>query len=298
MVFKSMTDAVGNTPYVRFVSNESNGSNIFIKLEGYNPSGSVKDRACHYMLGSLMLDGKLNRGVKLLDASSGNFACALAYYGRIMGFQTEVVVSSKITKEKQSFIEFFGAKVVRVGDFTIDGNIFCRQLVESDISNQYCFLDQLHNWKNPEAHFKSTGPEILNDFPEVDAVVGSLGSGGTMLGVATFLKGIKPDVKVVAVQASAGTRIPGTGSFDDGDYVTPFIRKGMDENYFDHMVKIDLSSAKQRSDDLTTRGIFCGLQTGGVLHAAMTMIHEKRIAGNVVVISGDSGWKNLEKLMS
>jgi cysteine synthase len=293
-----MTEAVGNTPYVQFSCGESNGSNIFIKLEGYNPSGSVKDRACLYMLESLLSDGKLSKGMKLLDASSGNFAGALAYYGKIMGFETEVVVSSKITREKQSFMEYFGAKITRVGDFTIDGNIFCRQLVESDELEQYCFLDQLHNWKNPEAHFKSTGPEIVRDFPDIGAVVGSLGSGGTMFGVGTFLKGIKPDTKIIAVQASAGTQIPGTGSFDDGDYVTPFIQKGISGCVFDQIVKIDLSSAKRRTDELREGGIFCGLQTGGVVHAALKMIRDGVIGGDVVVISGDFGWKNLDKLLS
>jgi [CysO sulfur-carrier protein]-thiocarboxylate-dependent cysteine synthase len=291
-----MAAAVGHTPYVRYVSNENNGSAIFIKMEGYNPSGSVKDRACLYMLESLLESGKLKKGMILLDASSGNFASALAYYGKILGFKTEVVVSSKITKEKEAFIRYFGAGIRSIGDFTIDGNLFCRQLVESDSTGRYCFLDQLHNWNNPEAHYKSTGPEILKEFCDVDAVVGSLGSGGTMLGVGRYFKETKPDTKIIAVQALAGTRIPGTGSFDDGDYITPFIREGMNKKVFDHTVKIDLPSAEQRSDELKERGIFCGLQTGGVVHAAIEMIRNGSIAGNIVVISGDSGWKNLEKL--
>lgn len=128
-------------------------------------------------------------------------------------------------------------------------------------------------------------------------VVGSLGSGGTMFGTGKYLKEKKSDVKIVAVQAASGTKIPGTGSFDDGDYITPFIQKGLADKVFDALSKINLQSAIQRTMELREQGIFCGIQTGGVLHAALEQIKQDRIEGNVVIISGDSGWKNLDKLL-
>lgn len=119
-----------------------------------------------------------------------------------------------------------------------------------------------------------------------------------MFGTGKYLKDQKVDVKIVAVQAASGTKIPGTGSFDDGDYITPFIQKGMDDGVFDTLSKIDLQSAIRRTIELREQGIFGGIQTGGILHAALEKIKQDGIEGDVVIISGDSGWKNLEKLLS
>ena len=127
-------------------------------------------------------------------------------------------------------------------------------------------------------------------------LVGSLGSGGSLFGTAQFLKEKRPGTTVVAVQAAPGTRLPGTGAFDDGDYVTPFIQRGYDEKIFDHQVKIDEKSAVARTRELRDQGIFTGLQTGGVCHAAVACAHDLGIQGEVVALSGDSGWKNMAKL--
>ena len=298
MRFDEITHMVGNTPCVRFVSQETGKANLFVKLEGYNPTGAVKDRACLSIIKTMLEQGKLQPGMTLLDASSGNFATSVAYFGKILGYPTEVVVSSKLTQDKRNFIEYFGGKIRQMGNFTIEGNKYCHQLVEQDSSNHYCFLDQLHNWANPQAHYETTGAELLADFPNLTMVVGSLGSGGTMFGTGKYLKEKKSDVKIVVVQAASGTKIPGTGSFDDGDYITPFIQKGLDDKVFDTLSKINLQSAIQRTMELREKGIFCGIQTGGVLHAALEQIMQDRIEGNVIIISGDSGWKNLDKLLS
>jgi [CysO sulfur-carrier protein]-thiocarboxylate-dependent cysteine synthase len=295
--FDTVLQMVGNTPHVRVHTREAREARLYIKLEGCNPTGSVKDRACVRMIQKSIDHGALRPGMTLLDASSGNMACAIAYYGRLLGYPSELVVSSKLTAEKQNFLLYFGATLRKVGDFTIEGNQFCRELVETRRPNPYCFLDQLHNWENPRASYETLGAEVLADFPDVAAVVGSLGSGGSLLGTAQRIKEACPGAHVVAVQAAAGTRLPGTGSFDEGDYVTPFIRKGMDEGIFNQIVKIREQDAVRRVREVREQGIFCGLQTGGVLHAALTVIAEQRLAGDVVVISGDSGWKNMDKLM-
>jgi cysteine synthase len=225
-------------------------------------------------------------------------ACSIAYFGKIMGYDATVVANSKLTSDKRNFIQYFGANLLQVGDFTIEGNRYCQELVQREEPNNYCFLDQLHNWDNPRAHYETTGPEILNDFSEVSLVVGSLGSGGTLLGTAQYVKEKKPGAKVVAVQSTSGTKLPGTGSFDDGDYVTPFIKKGFDEGIFDSTIKINEHDAVRRAIQLREQGIFGGLQTGGVVHAALTAIEQFDVSGDVVVISGDTGWKNMEKLLS
>lgn len=297
MKYDEVFQMVGNTPSVLIRTPELASTRVYIKLEGYNPTGSIKDRSCVYMIRDMIETGRLRPSMTLLDASSGNMACALAYYGKLSGYSTSVVVSTKITSDKWNFIKYFGASITKLGDFTIQGNQFCRELIERE-KDRYCFLDQLHNWANPKAHYETTGPEILRDFPDVAMVVGSLGSGGSLAGTAQFLKENKPDVRIVAVQSASGTKIPGTGSFDDGDYITPFIQKAMDEHLFEHTVKLNEEDAVRRTIMLRDQGIFCGLQTGGVLHAALASIRELEVKGNVVALSGDTGWKNMEKLIS
>ena len=295
MKYEDVLKMVGNTPHVRV--RDDSPAPIYLKMEGCNPTGSIKDRAGLQMILAEIERGSLQPNMTLLDASSGNMACAIAFYGKILGYKTKVIVNSKITASKKDFIRYFGAAVEQVGDFTIDGNRFCQELVARSNVEQYCFLDQLHNWANPAAHYQTTGPEILAEFPDIAMLVGSLGSGGSLLGTAEALKEKVPGVKVVAVEAASGTKLPGTGSFDDGDYVSPFIRKGYEERLFDEVMKINESDAVRTTQCLKQQGLFCGLQTGGVVHAARTAAHNHGIEGNVVVLSGDSGWKNIDKLL-
>jgi cysteine synthase len=288
---------VGQTPHVLVRSPETPAARIYVKLEGCNPTGSVKDRACLNIIRTLQREGKLQPSMTLLDASSGNMACAIAFFGKLLGFPTTVVVNSKVTTDKRNFLQYFDAEVIQVGDFTIEGNRYCREVLLQREPGKYLFLDQLHNWANPQAYYESVGPEILADFPDVAMVVGSLGSGGTMRGTGQFLKEKREGVKVVAVQGAPGSKLPGTGAFDDGDYVTPFIQSARDEGIFDHVVKISEQDAARRTAQLREQGIFVGLQTGGVLHAAVAAIQKFKVEGNVVIMSGDTGWKNMDKLL-
>lgn len=296
MKFEDVFQTIGRTPHVRVRCDETPRAQIYVKLESYNPTGSIKDRAGIYLIRGMLEEGRLRSGVRLLDASSGNMACAIAFYGRLLGYSTTLAVNSKLTTDKRNFLLYYGAELHQVGNFTIEGNRFCRQLAEEQ-PERYCFLDQLHNWQNPRAAYDTLGPEILDTFPEVEMVVGSLGSGGSMLGTAQFLKERRPNVKVVTVQAAPGTKLPGTGAFDDGDYVTPFIEKGRAEGIFDHAIRISEADAVRRALALRDQGIFCGLQAGGVFHAAVAAIREHDVRGTVVFVAGDSGWKNMDKLL-
>ena len=286
---------VGKTPCVR-VRTPDDRARIFMKLEGANPSGSVKDRACASMLRAALADGALQPGRTLLDASSGNFACALVLFGKALGYATTVAVSSKLTAAKRDFLTYLGATIHQIGDFTIQGNEFCRQLAARD-RGAYCFLDQLHNWSNPRAHYDSTGPEIIAAVPDVHVIVGTLGSGGTMLGTAEYFAQHAPHVRIVVVESASGSRIPGTGTFLDGDYVTPFIAKGFAEGYFDQRVYVTEADAARVNAQLVAQGIFGGLQTGAVMQAALTIAAEAPAGQAVVALSGDTGWKNLDKLV-
>ncbi|HEX2093720.1 MAG TPA: cysteine synthase family protein [Longimicrobiaceae bacterium] len=297
MIYETMQQAIGRTPHLRVRAPEIPDGRIYVKLEGLNPTGSVKDRAGLGMIRDALAAGTLRPGVTLLDASSGNMACALAYFGRLLGHPARVVVSSKLTEDKRNFLRYYGADIVQVGGFTIEGNQWCRELIEREGGEGYCFIDQLHNWSNPRAHYEGTGPEILESFPDVELVVGSLGSGGTLYGTGLYLKENRPGIKIVAVESAPGTKLPGTGSFESGDYVTPFIRKGRDDRIFDFTIRITEAEAVRRTLQLRDQGVFCGLQTGGVYHAALQAVRDLGVRGDVVFISGDAGWKNIDKLL-
>lgn len=294
--YQDIFDMIGDTPNLRFRLPGDKGLPVFFKLEGHNPTGSIKDRACASMLRYAVQDGSLVPGKIVLDASSGNFACALAFYSRILGFSSAVAVSSKLTSAKREFLRSLGTEIHEIGDFTIQGNEFCRQLAQS-YPSRYCFLDQLHNWRNPRAHFEGTAREILRDFPDIAVVVGSLGSGGAMTGVAQYLKESRPDVKIVTVESASGSRIPGAGAFIDGDYITPFIQHARSKGLFDETVPVTELEAAGSMSLLLDQGIFAGLQTGAVLHATQIYLARCDVTGSVVVLSGDIGWKSLDKLV-
>jgi [CysO sulfur-carrier protein]-thiocarboxylate-dependent cysteine synthase len=293
--FEALAGLVGNTPLLRVPVPGASAARLLVKLEGHNPTGSVKDRACVAMLKAVLSDPGWDRSRTLLDASSGNMGCSLAYFGKVMGARVRIVSSRKLTAEKRWFMEYFGARVETVGEFTIEGNRYCRELAAADPGAWY-FLDQLHNPLNPAAHAEGTGPEILAQVPGVTAVIGSIGSGGTLLGIGRYLKRANDQIKIFAVEAASGTRLPGTAALVDGDYRTPFIEAGFQENIFDGSVRVAETEAVGLATSLTSAGLFGGLQTCAVLAAAGRLIESHDLRGDVVAISGDTGWKNMDSL--
>jgi cysteine synthase len=264
-------------------------------LEGLNPTGSVKDRAAATMIAAKVAEGTLNRESILLDASSGNMASALAAFGRALDIAVHVVANATITTDKRRLIELFGGVVIvnDFGPYTYDGYRKCRHLLTLPGAERYCFLDQLHNPMNPYAHETGTGPEIMEEIPRCRLVVGSLGSGGTMLGVARAVRAAGHPARVAAVSSAPGSRLPGVGAFADGDYRTPFIRTAHDQGLFDFEPTVSVSASVEQQAALTACGLFCGPQTGAVTAVALQLVDELGLDDDeVVVISGDAGWKN------
>jgi [CysO sulfur-carrier protein]-thiocarboxylate-dependent cysteine synthase len=293
--FEMLASNVGNTPLLRIPAPPGSHVRLLVKLEGCNPTGSVKDRACTAMLRAMLRDPDWNSSKILLDASSGNMGCSIAYFGKAFGLNVRIVSSRKLTAEKKFFIEYSGASVETIGEFTIEGNRYCREMVRSD-PDRWHFLDQLHNPENPMAHVLGTGPEILSQVPEVTAVVGSIGSGGTLLGIGRFLKRVNDKISIFAVEAASGTRLPGTAALADGDYRTPFIEEGFAHKIFDLSVSVSEAEAVDRARLLSSTGLFGGLQTYAVIAAAWRLVESCSLEGDIVVISGDTGWKNVDAL--
>jgi [CysO sulfur-carrier protein]-thiocarboxylate-dependent cysteine synthase len=282
--------AIGNTPLVPVRLGEVR---LLLKLEGLNPSGSVKDRAAASMLRHKILTRELRPGQVLLDASSGNMAGALACCGRALGLDVHVVCNATITADKRRFIEYFGATLIEndFGPYTYDGYRKCRELVARD-GDSYCFLDQLHNPLNPYAHEQGTGPEILRDLPSVRLIIGSLGSGGTMLGIGRAVRAAGHGALVAAVASAPGNRMAGVGAFADGDYRTPFIAEAEREGLFAETCLVTVETALRWQRAVLAQGIFCGAQTGAVVAAAMDLASRYGLRDGVVAVSGDAGWKS------
>ena len=294
-VFSSMSEMVGNTPLVQFHQDWFSDVNIFVKLESWNPTGSVKDRAALSNIQGAIESGNLTPGKTILDASSGNMACALAYFGRILGYPVQVVCSNKLTDDKKNFIEYFGADIGLIGEITREGNLHCADLADKE-PEKYCFLDQLHNQNNPLAAFRTLGPEIKASIPNVQAVFGSIGSGGSMCGTSRYFRKELEDesIRLVGVESCSGTKIPGTGAFVDGDYITPFIVE-LDELLSERQ-SVEMSDVELRTAEMASQGIFTGFQGGAVLQGVKQSLENESLSGDVVMIIGDSGWKNMEKL--
>jgi [CysO sulfur-carrier protein]-thiocarboxylate-dependent cysteine synthase len=293
--FEAEARRVGNTPLWQIPAPADSPFRLFVKLEGNNPTGSVKDRACVAILQAMVRDPRWNPSLSVIDASSGNMGCSLAYFGRILGVDVTIVSSSKLTLEKRLFMEYFGASVETRGEFTVEGNRYCAEVARSDPSRWY-FLDQLHNPHNAIAHETGTGPEILSQLPGLTAVVGSIGSGGTMLGVGRYLKRVNDRVKMIAVEAASGTRLPGTAALIDGDYRTPLIDEGFACNIFDSSIRVSEGEAVAVARHLSQAGLFAGLQTYAVVAAALRGAESGELRGDILLISGDTAWKNMDVL--
>jgi len=295
MIYNSITSMMGNTPLLK-INFPNKDINFYVKMESMNPTGSIKDRASLYNILAAIKDGSLTKEKTILDASSGNMACALAFYGYVLGYKVKVICNTKLTKDKEDYIRYFGADLEVIGDITYEGYQKCKSIMATEEGKNYCFLDQLHNQNNPKASFETLGPEIIKGLPNVKAIIGSMGSGGSMLGLARFIRQNNFNLKLFTSQAASGTKIPGTGAFVDGDYKTPFIYEIEEKNLIDDSFLINLDEAIEGTHFLASQGVFAGYQAGGVLKAATMAIDKYNITGDIVMIIGDSGWKNMDKL--
>jgi [CysO sulfur-carrier protein]-thiocarboxylate-dependent cysteine synthase len=280
-------DAIGNTPLVELPRmSPKKGVRIFAKLEGANPTGSLKDRIVKYMIEQAERSGELTKDKTILEPTSGNTGIALAMIGRRKGYKVKVVIPENATPERRQLLEIFGAELI-YSDGTKGSNgaiELAQTLVAQDPTLYMPF--QYGNPANPMAHYETTGAEILNDLPEVDVFVAGLGTGGTLMGVGRRLKEHNPKTKVIAVEPHPGDLVQGLRSLDEG-----FIPPILDTSLLDGKIMVDSRCAFAATKDLTNKeGIFAGVSSGAVVHVAIRTAHRME-EGNIVVILCDTGWK-------
>ena len=289
MRYEDLADAIGNTPLVGLprLSPRSN-VRLWVKLEGNNPTGSVKDRIARAMVDDAEKAGRLAAGATLVEPSSGNTGIALALIARVRGYRLVVVMPENTSAERRQLLELYGAELVpSPAEGGSNGAIALAGRLAADHPD-WVMLYQYGNPANATAHYETTGPEIWRDLPEVTHFVAGLGTSGTLMGVGRYLKEQNPAVQVVAAEPEYGDLVYGLRNLDEG-FVPPIF----DERLLDRRIKVGSRDALDRTRDLAAReGLFVGLSTGAILHVALR-VADGLEAGDVVVLSPDGGWKYL-----
>ncbi|MFL5650373.1 MAG: PLP-dependent cysteine synthase family protein [Chloroflexota bacterium] len=287
--YGDILEAIGHTPLVEIPRMSPKPSvRIFGKLEMLNPTGSVKDRVAKYLIDDLEARGALHADSIILEPTSGNTGIALAMIGRRKGYRVALVMPDNVTNERRQMAALFGAEVIdSPGGQGSNGAIaLAKHLVSKD--ERFVMPYQYGNEANPQAHYETTGPEILADCPEIDVFVAGLGTGGTLMGVARYLREAKPGVRIVAAEPLPGELVSGLRSLDDG-----FIPEILDPSLIDAKYLVSNRDAIAALRELVFReGIFAGPSCGAVLVAAARVAAEMR-SGTIVALLPDGGWKYL-----
>jgi cysteine synthase B len=282
----SILEAIGNTPLVELRGISPKPTvRILAKLEGNNPTGSLKDRIAKYMIEAAERSGALTRDKVILEPTSGNTGIALAMVARLKGYKVKVVVPDNVTVERRQLLELFGADIVYSdGAQGTNGSIKLAQQLAAEPG--YYMPYQYGNPANPQAHYETTAAEILRDCPEVDVLVAGLGTGGTLMGCSRRLKEYNSRIRVVAVEPHPGDLVQGLRSLEEG-----FIPPILDTSLLDGKIIVDSRCAFAATKDLTTKeGIFAGLSSGAVIHCAIRVAH-RMDQGTIVCVLCDGGWK-------
>jgi cysteine synthase len=285
-VAPSLLDLVGKTPLVELAP--VGDVRIYAKLEGQNPTGSIKDRIAKAMIEAAEGAGELQPGRELLEPTSGNTGISLALVAKLKGYTLTCVMPENATPERRRLLELYGAKIVTSpGDEGSNGAVrLALELAEREL--RYFMPFQYANEANPRAHYEGTGAEIAAALDRVDVLVAGLGTGGTLMGTGARLRESFPDVAVAAAEPLPGDPVIGLRSLDDG-YVPPIL----DVSKLDRKVLVSNEESVNAVRELLDRdGIFAGVSSGAVVHVARKLAAERE-GGTIVAILADAGWKYL-----
>jgi cysteine synthase len=286
VVASSVLDLIGNTPLVEL--QPVGDVRLYAKLEGQNPSGSIKDRIAKVMIETAEASGELEPGRELLEPTSGNTGISLALVAKLKGYSLTCVMPENATEERKRLLRLFGAQIV-FSPSAEGSNGAVRAALELAEREPRCFMPfQYANEANPRAHYEGTGAEIAAALDRVDVVVAGLGTGGTLMGVGERLRESFPDVVVAAAEPLPGDPVMGLRSLDDG-YVPPIL----DVSKLDRkMLVTNEESVREVRRLLDEEGLFAGVSAGAVTHVARKLAGELD-GGVVVAVLADGGWKYL-----
>ena len=290
-LYSSVIDLIGNTPMVELRSfSPREGVHIYAKLEGQNPTGSVKDRIAKYMIEAGERSGELKPGDTILEPTSGNTGIGLAMIGRVKGYNVVCVMPEAVTEERTQLLRAFGAEIIySPGELGSNGAIAKAQEIIDANPGKYYFPYQYGNQANPRAHYEGTAPEILRDLPQTTAFVAGLGTGGTLTGTGRYLKEQNPDIRVIAAAPHPGDLVQGLRALEEG-----FIPPILDESVLDGRIVVDSRSSFIAARELThNEGLFAGISAGAVIRAALKVADRMEGEQHIVCLLADGGWKYL-----
>jgi len=281
MRFPTIEDCIGGTPLVKLQRLPGATPNtVLAKLEGNNPAGSVKDRPALSMIRRAEARGDIRPGDTLIEATSGNTGIALAMAAAIKGYRMVLVMPENMTAERRAAMRAYGAELVLVT--REQGMEGARDLAEQMVrEGRGKVLDQFANRDNPEAHYEGTGPEIWRDTEgTVTHFVSAMGTTGTIMGTARYLKERNPAIRIVGVQPTEGSSIPGIRRWPP-----EYLPKIFDRSRVDQEMEVSQADAEETTRRLAREeGIFCGISSGGAVAAALRLSREVENAVIVVII--------------
>lgn len=277
-------ELIGNTPLIELEHIPVNPKvKIYCKMEGQNPGGSVKDRAAYNMLRSALDRGDIQKGDRLVEATSGNTGIALAMVAKVLGLEITLIMPDNSTRERVLSMQAYGAEVILTpAEKTIE---YSRTLAEEMSREGYYMLDQFGNADNYLAHYKTTGPEIWEDTDgEVTHFVSAMGTTGTIMGVSKYLKEKNPDIQIVGTQPTDGSSIPGIRRWSP-----EFLPRIFDPSRVDQVIDVSEDQATEMTRRMAKEeGILAGMSSGGALHAAVEL-SKTLDKGMIVCITCDRG---------
>lgn len=291
MLLSDPSLAVGDTPLVRVAALSPADYEIYLKLEGNNPTGSVKDRVALYLIEDAERRGLISQGSRIVEPTSGNTGIALAALCVSRGYKLTCVMPENTSSERRTLLELYGADIVfSPANEGSNGAVRLAREMAADDEDFYMPF-QYGNEANVRAHYETTGPEIVRDLPDVGALVAGLGTGGTLTGVGRRLKEHNPKIALYAAEPEYGDLVYGLRNLDEG-FVPPIF----DPSLLDGRIKVDSQKALAATRALAQNaGVFAGVSTGAGLAVAQRMCTPERlpVGTKVVVISADGGWKYL-----
>lgn len=295
MVKDNILGTIGSTPMVRINRLNSNPNvNIYAKLEGFNPTGSIKDRIALRMVETAEREGRLRKGHTIIEPTSGNTGIGLAIAGIVKGYPVEIVMSSAVSIERRKIIRSYGAKVILTpADEGTDGAIRLARKMVAENPDKYFMPDQFANAANYLAHYEKTAIEIWQQTDgQIDYLVCAVGTSGTLMGLSRFLRTMKPDIKVVCAHPIKGHYIQGLKNMEEA--IVPQI---YNPDLIDIQEMIESEEAINMARQIIAKeGIFAGMSSGAAMIAALRTA-EKMEKGNIVVVFPDRAEKYLSTSM-
>jgi len=295
MIYNGGLELIGNTPILK-VNNlikDENIADIYVKLEKFNPGGSVKDRAALGMIEKAEREGILKPGTTIVEPTSGNTGIGLALVGKMKGYKVTIVMPETMSKERRDLIKAYGAELILTeGAKGMKGAI--EKALEIGSGEGYFIPQQFENIANPEKHYETTAEEIYKDIPDLDAFVGGVGSGGTVIGISKNLKKKNPNIKAIAVEPAnspvlsggnpGGHKIQGIGAgFIPGIY---------EKEYVDEILKVkDEDAFKTAKAFAEIEGVLIGISSGAAIFAAIEVAKKLGKGKKVLAIAPDGGEK-------